>query len=146
MTKEETIKIMAMLGAFYSGGKNDPKAQANAWHLILGKYNYEDAEAAVLRFAENDSRDYATFPAVGKIVAEIRKEASRKDDIVKEVMLSISYGKSYDIMSDAAKRLIDLRTYNEWLHMDAVRFQMEADHYAGLLRGRQQMLLEGGTP
>ena len=51
MTKEECVKIMAMLGAFYSGGKNDPKIQAAAWYKILYKYDFETADKAVLKQA-----------------------------------------------------------------------------------------------
>lgn len=144
MTKEETVKIMAMLGAFYSGGKNDPKIQANAWHLILEKYDYDDAAAAVLKFAENDTRDYATFPAVGRIVAEIRKEAMRKKDLVKEVIHSISYGKAYSDMSDDAKLLINEETYHKWSLINAMDFAANSDRYAEILRRRQTMLLESG--
>ena len=54
--------------------------QVNAWHMILQKYDFDDAKEAVLNFAEHDTREYATFPAVGLIVNEIRKvQKSRKD-------------------------------------------------------------------
>lgn len=142
MTKEETVKIMAMLGAFYSGGKNDPRIQARAWHLILGKYPYHIAEQAVLHFAENDTREYATFPTVGKIVAEIRAEQMKIDKPVKEIVRNISYGRDYAQLTGDAKALINEETYGEWLSIDAEEFANKSDLLADLLKGNQRMMLE----
>ncbi len=144
MTKEETIKIMTMLGAFYSGGKNNPRQQAIAWHMILGKYNYEDAQNAVLRFAENDTRDYATFPAVGKIVNEIRKEATRREGLIREITTAVQYGRSYDQLSANAKALMPEDSYGKWLAVDPVEFSQKADKFADFLRNRQLQLEANG--
>lgn len=144
MTKEQTIKVLAMLNGFYAGGKNDPNQQAFAWHLVLGKYDFNDAMAAVIRFAENDNRDYATFPAVGRIVAEIRKEHTARATAVQEVIRSISYGKPYEHMTDRAKALITQETYTEWSRVDAVEFAQDSEKYAAVLRATQNNLLEGG--
>lgn len=142
MTKEETVKIMAMLGAFYSGGKNDPKMQATAWHLVLGKYDYRIAQQAVLHFAENDTREYATFPTVGTIVAEIRKEGVREYKPISEVLYGVSYGKGYDQLSDDAKRLISKDMYDEWMKIDAEVFSENMGKFNEVLRTAQQRLLE----
>lgn len=142
MTKTECIKIMAMLGAFYSGGKNDPKMQAEAWYLILGKYPYRIAEQAVLHFAENDTREYATFPTVGKIVEEIRAEQKRIDKPIGEIIRNISYGRDYVQLSKEAKALIDEEVYGEWLKMNAEDFANKSDILADLLKGNRQMMLE----
>jgi hypothetical protein len=143
MTKDETIKVLALLNAFYAGGKGDPKQQAVAWHLVLGKYEYADAVAAVIRFAENDTRDYATFPAVGKIVEEIRAESIRKRQQITEVIRSVSYGKDYADMSNEAKALVPRPTYETWLKMDAEIFASKTDVYADILRRSQKRLLTG---
>lgn len=142
MNKTETIKIMAMLGAFYSGGKNDPKLQAEAWYLILGKYPYRVAEQAVLHFAENDTREYATFPTVGTIVAEIKAEQARIDRPIKEIVRSISYGRDYAQLTDYARAIINEESYNEWLKMNAEEFARKSDAIASVLKGNQQMMLE----
>lgn len=142
MTETECIKIMAMLGAFYSGGKNDPKMQAKAWYLILGKYPYRIAEQAVLHFAENDTREYATFPTVGKIVEEIRAEQKRIDKPIGEIIRNISYGRDYVQLSREAKALIGEEVYGEWLNMNAEDFANKSDILADLLKGNQQMMLE----
>lgn len=138
MTKEETIKIMAMLGAFYSGGKNDPRSQAVAWHMILAKYDYRTAEAAVLHFAENDKRDYATFPTVGAIVAEIKAEMTRRYKPVREIIRSVSYGDPYKSLSAEAKQLIDITQYREWLRIDAMEFAERSEEFAHYLEDKAQ--------
>lgn len=140
MTKQETIKIMAMLSAFYAGGKNDPEQQATAWHLVLQNYSYESASKAILRFAENDVRDYATFPAVGKIVAEIRKVEAELEAPVKEIIYRIQTGLDYYGLSANAQMLISEPQYNEWSRVDAETFNHKAEEYAEVLRRR----LNGG--
>ena len=142
MTKQETIGIMAMLGAFYSGSKNDPKLQAEAWHLILGKYPYHVAEQAVLHFAENDTREYATFPTVGKIVAEIKAEQLRMNQPIQEIIRSISYGREYTQLTENAKALVSEELYNDWLGMNAEDFAYKSNTLANLLKGNQKMMLE----
>lgn len=142
MTKQETIRIMAMLGAFYSGSKNDPKLQAEAWHLILGKYPYRVAEQAVLHFAENDTREYATFPTVGKIVTEIKAEQLRMNQPIQEVIRSISYGREYTQLTENAKALVSEELYNDWLGMNAEDFAYKSNSLANLLKGNQKMMLE----
>lgn len=140
MTKEECVKILAMLGAFYGGGKTDPKAQVNAWYTILQKYPYKAAERAVINFAENDVRDYATFPAVGKIVKAIRNEMTKNDAPIREIVKAISYGRDYDYISADAKRLISESMYNEWLSIDAEEFARRCKSLSEHLRGEQLRL------
>lgn len=142
MTKEETVKIMSMLGAFYSGSKNNAKMQAAAWHMILEKYDFEIAQKAVLTFAENDTRDYATFPAVGVIVREIRNQQQLEAKPIKEVIRSISYGKGYEDISDDAKRIISKEVYNKWLKIDAEEFAAKSEFFAKMLSTGHTLMLE----
>ena len=142
MTKEETVKIMTMLGAFYSGSKNNAKMQAAAWHMILEKYDFEIAQKAVLNFAENDTREYATFPAVGVIVREIRNQQYLEAKPIKEVIRAISYGKEYEDISDDAKRIISEEVYNRWLKVDAEEFAAKSDFYAKMLSTGHTLMLE----
>lgn len=74
MKKAETLKLLAMLSAFYGQGKADPDQMVSSWHLILKDYSYEEAENAIIAFAKTDCREYATFPAPGIIVREIEKQ------------------------------------------------------------------------
>ena len=142
MTKEETVKIMTMLGAFYSGSKNNAKMQAASWHMILEKYDFEIAQKAVLTFAENDTREYATFPAVGVIVREIRNQQQLEAKPIKEVIRSISYGKGYEDISDDAKRIISKEVYNKWLKIDAEEFAAKSEFFAKMLSTGHTLMLE----
>lgn len=142
MTEKETVMIMAMLGAFYSGGKNDPKMQAAAWHKILNKYDYSAAEKAVLHFAENDTRDYATFPAVGKIVEAIRMQQQRESSSIKGVIRGISYGREYGDLSDESKAIISESKYNEWLKIDAEEFAGKVNYFADQLSTGHMLMIE----
>ena len=144
MTKEETIKIMTMLGAFYSGGKNDPKQQAIAWHIVLSEFSYDDAQKGVINFAKNDTRDYATFPTVGKIVAEIRAVANEREKLIREITTAVQYGRSYDQLSAGAKGLIPEESYGKWLAVDPMEFAQKANKFADFLRNRQ-LQLEAGS-
>ena len=145
MNKQETIQIMAMLGAFYSGGKNDPRMQAEAWYLILQKYDYDTAKVAVLKFAENDTRDYATFPAVGKIVEAIKAEEKARIQPILEIKMSISHGKDYDSLTTKNKSIIDRKMYDEWLAVDAGEFEQRASEFMGLLKNNYNRRLIAGV-
>lgn len=140
MTKNETLMILAMLNAFYAGGKNDPQVQVNAWHMILQKYDFDDAKEAVLNFAEHDTREYATFPAVGLIVNEIRKVQKSRKDVIAEIMVGVSYGRAYDMLSNKAHMLISERLYTEWLNMKADDFQVKSGTLKQVLQQRQKQL------
>ena len=142
MTKQETIKIMAILSGFYGGGKANPEVMAEGWYLILEPYSYEVAYKAVLNYARNDTREYAQFPTVGNIVKCIEDELRREQAPIKEVVRAISYGWSYDQLSEAAKRNITREHYDDWLNMDAEEFANKANVLAGTLRAKQQKKLE----
>lgn len=140
MTKTETITILSMLSSFYSGGKNDPKLQADAWHLILYKYDFVTAQKAVLNFAENDTRDYATFPAVGVIVKEIKCQQKIEERPYREITRAIQYGKNYDELSIEAKNIISEANYGEWLKVDPEEFANKAHIYTEMLKTQKPML------
>ena len=145
MTKEETIKIMATLGAFYSGGKNDPKAQANAWHLILKDYRYDMAMQAVMRFAKNDFREYATFPTVGNIVKEIEAINNEIMKPIKAIILGLNYGTPYNTLIAEAQKIISEDRYNNYLKLEPAEELPKA--LPALKAGLMQMqgLLEAGN-
>lgn len=144
MTKQETVLILSMLGSFYSGGKNDPKMQADAWYLILQKYDFDTAKVAVLNFAENDIRDYATFPAVGKIVQAIREEEKKRMKPLYDIKMAISHGRKYDDMEPYCKSLISRSMYDEWLKMDAEKFEHETPKFIEILKGENSKRMISG--
>lgn len=140
MTKEETIRIMAMLGAFYGAGKSNPEVMAEGWYLILGSYDYDVAAKAVLTYAKNDTRDYGTFPTVGNIVRCIEDEMAKEQAPVNEVVRAVSYGWGYEQLSKEAKELITPLRYDEWLKMDAEKFANKAGEMADTLKSKRKAL------
>lgn len=142
MTKSETIQIMAMLGAFYGAGKANPEIMAEGWYMILEPYDFQIAQKAVLSFAKGDTRDYATFPAVGKIVQAIENEMRKEQAPIKEVVRAISYGWGYEQLSADAKRIISDEKYKTWLKMDAEEFSNKAMVMAETLKSEQKRLLK----
>ena len=142
MIEQETIKIVAYLGAFYGAGKTNPEVMAVAWHQILKDYDFNVAEKAVFNFAKNDTRDYATFPAVGKIVQAIEDEMRKEQAPVKEVVRAISYGWDYDQLSADAKAIISHEKYKAWKKMDAEEFSNKANVMAEALKSEQKRLLK----
>lgn len=142
MTKSETIQLMAMLGAFYGAGKANPEIMAEGWYMILEPYDFEIAQKAVLNYARNDVREYASFPTVGNIVRCIEEEMRKEQAPVKEVVRAISYGWGYDQLSKEAKSLIGEERYKTWLKMDAEEFANKAMVMAETLKSERKRLQE----
>ena len=140
MIEQETVKIVAYLGAFYGAGKTNPEVMAVAWHQILKDYDFNIAERAVFNFAKNDTRDYATFPAVGKIVQAIEEEMRKDNAPIKEVVKAVSYGWGYNQLSADAKQIISEDRYDSWLKMDAEEFSNKAGIMAETLRSERKRL------
>jgi hypothetical protein len=143
MTKAEAIQVMAILAGLYGQGKGNPEVMAESWYLILEPYDFQTARKAVLNFAKNDTREYGTFPTVGNIVKEIEAEMAKEQAPIKEVVRAISYGWSYDQLSDKAKANITKAHYEDWLNMDAEEFALNAGKLASSLKRNQKMLTEG---
>lgn len=140
MTKQETIQIMAMLGAFYGAGKSNPEIMADGWHIILEPYDFDMARKAVLNYAKNDVRDYASFPTVGNIVKCINDEIAKDEAPVKEIVRAISYGWGYEQLSKDAQGIITPLRYDEMLKMDAEEFANKAGKIATSLKERYKKL------
>ena len=140
MTKKETIRIMAMLGAFYGAGKSNPEAMAEGWHIILEPFEFRHAYNAVLEYAKNDTREYASFPTVGNIVKCIKDEMRKDEAPIKEIVKAISYGRDYAQLSQNAKNNISEERYNSWLRMDAEEFTNKANIMAETLRSERKRL------
>lgn len=140
MTKSETIQLMAMLGAFYGAGKANPEIMAEGWFMILEPYDFSIAQKAVLNYAKNDVREYASFPTVGNIVRCIEEEMRKEQAPVKEVVRAISYGWGYDQLSKEAQGLIGEERYKTWLKMDAEEFANKAMVMAETLKSERKRL------
>jgi hypothetical protein len=131
---------MAMLGAFYGAGKSNPEVMAEGWYIILEPYDYDVAFRAVLKYAQEDTREYASFPTVGNIVKCIREVMAEDESPVKDIVRAVSYGWQYDQLSDKAKLLIDEKQYKKWLNMDAEEFSNKAGTLARSLKKSQKLL------
>jgi len=140
MTKSETIQIMALLGAFYGAGKSNPEIMAEGWYLVLEPYDYEIACRAVLNYAKNDAREYASFPTVGNIVKAIESAMAKEEAPVKEVIRAVSYGWDYDQLSKDAREIVTPLRYDELLKMDAEKFSNDAGKIATTLKTKRQAL------
>lgn len=140
MSKAETIQLMAMLGAFYGAGKANPEIMAEGWFMILEPYDFKIAQKAVLNYAKNDVREYASFPTVGNIVRCIEEEMRKEQAPVKEIVRAISYGWGYDQLSKDAKMLISDERYKTWLKMDAEEFSNKAHIMSETLKSEQKRL------
>ena len=143
MSKAETIQLMAILGAFYGAGKANPEIMAEGWFMILEPYDFQIAQKAVLNYARNDVREYASFPTVGNIVRCIEEEMRKEQAPVKEVVRAISYGWGYEQLSEEAKKNITEEHYNDWLKMNAEEFANKANVLADTLKAQRIKRLNG---
>lgn len=126
MTKEETLQILAMLSAYYGEGKSDVKTMVKAWHLIIGEFDYIIAERAIVEFAKNDTRDYASFPTPGAIVKAIKKQKG----IYSLIFNTIYHNGSYRELPEVAQRIISEDGFE----------QMKAKDKTQLLNEREKII------
>ena len=131
MTKRETLIILAMLSAYYGEGKSDPSEMAAAWYVILKDYDFPTAQVAVVNFAKNDTRDYASFPAPGKIVEAIEKEVAKRRGVYNAALR----GDSWDELGIEYKAITTPFYYNQLLLLGEDG-----------LRERRQAIIENLTP
>ena len=113
MNKNETLKILAMLSAYYGQGKSDAKQMASAWYLILKDYPYQDAEQAVIEFARNDVRDYATFPAPGALINQIEETRKKERSMKCAAWINILNTDEYDQLIEEAKDWFSREQFTE---------------------------------
>ena len=126
MTKEGTAQILAMLSAYYGEGKSDVKTMVKAWHLIIGEFDYLIAERAIVEFAKNDTRDYASFPTPGAIVKAIKKQKG----IYNLIFNTIYHNGSYRELPEVAQRIISEDGFE----------QMKAKDKTQLLNEREKII------
>ena len=140
MSKSEAIQIMAILAGLYGQGKGNPEIMAESWFMILEPYDFGITQKAVLNYARNDTREYASFPTVGNIVKCIEEEMRKEQAPVKEVVRAISYGWGYDQLSGDAKNIIGKERYDSWLKMDAEEFSNKAHIISETLKSERKRL------
>ena len=136
MTKEETLKIMSMLSAYYGQPKVPAGQMANAWHIVLQHYDYRIAEKAVVEFAINDCRDYAVFPTIGKFREAIERTKRMPYRIIGKIRQGINYS-DLDIIEKTA---ISETAYKKAQEMDDVTLVENVEKIAGYVS--EHMLIE----
>lgn len=137
MKESETVKIMAMLSAFYGQGKSDTEIMSRAWHLILKDYDFHEAERAVIEYAKNDIREYASFPTPGSIVAKIEgyREERRRERM--RIWRGMYDRKEYDSLPNELKRLCPQDVYERGLKLDYETLLEKQSDVIGYLTRKQ---------
>ena len=113
MKKAETLKLLAMLSAFYGQGKADPEQMVSSWHMILKDYSYEEAENAIIAFAKMDCREYATFPAPGVLINQIEETRKKEHSIKCAAWINILNTDEYDQLIEEAKDWFSREQFTE---------------------------------
>lgn len=114
MTRDETKKILMLMGAVYPNFKPDNlTATVDAWYLMLSDFEYADIENALRIYVRIADEQFA--PSVNKLIAMIRKpqELSQMDFptvwryIRKAISRSLYYSEEeFDKLPDEAKALV----------------------------------------
>lgn len=139
MNKNETVKILAMISAYYGQGKADPQQMVNAWYVILKDYDYGVAEKAVIEFAKTDSRDYATFPSVGQIVRAIEKQKNYANLIYNTLWA----GGDYDSLPVGAQNLLSKAVFDEYKGKGLTEIENSSKAIKNaILQNQQKKLIE----
>jgi hypothetical protein len=169
MTRDETKKIIMLMGAVYPNFKpDDPKAMVDAWHLMLSDFEYADIENALRIYVRTSDEQFA--PSVNKLIAMIRKpqELSQMDFptvwryIRKAISRSLYYSEEeFDKLPDEAKALVGAPgQLREWAQLasetiDSVTRSKVETQYGAYQRRRAEVgampqeireLIERSTP
>lgn len=140
MTKEEMIKIMSMLSAFYGEGKSNVEFMAPGWYELVGHFEYEAVKQAVLNYAKNDTREYASFPAPGHII----KLAKEEMQIYENVYNSIASGSYYELIDPRGQKLISKEEYDKLKMLPKDELALKKDRIIESLKPAENQKLIGG--
>ena len=125
MKKAETIRILKMLDCYYRDTRKiDPEEMADAWHYIIGGYDYEEVRRAVVEFVKTDRREYPTFPVPSQIISGMETLEEREHRIINRIRFALTYGKDYGGIDEDAQRYISKANYtriaDSWTYMEMV--------------------------
>lgn len=141
MTKTETIKIMAMLSAYYGQGKSNAEIMANAWHLLLKDYPYNVVEQAVLTFARTDRRDYASFPAPALIIKVIEETQAERKALVSRTFNAMLNGRPYDDLTAEQRDMCHRELYEQGLKTDYEELIATQDAWKDAIRNKRKAII-----
>lgn len=140
MNKTETIKIMAMLSAYYGQGNANAEIMANAWHLLLCEYPYQVVEQAVMTFAKNDRRDYATFPPPGAIIKVIEDAQADRKVLANKVFNNLYNGVPYKELPPSQQEVCPEDVYQRGLDLDTEALLEKQEDFKSMIRTAQRRL------
>lgn len=141
MTVDETIKVLSKLSAFYGEPKSDAREMAMGWHIVLKDYDFAYVDMAVIQFAMNDTRDYATFPTVGKFIQSIEHVKSTPYRLIGKARKKIPY----DSLETLEKRIIGRKAYDRMLDMDDVKLVEQVPTIVSYIQDKQLLTETKGS-
>ena len=143
MEINDTGKIMEVLSAFYGQGKSDTNKMLIAWHEILKDYPYSLVYQAVMTYAKNDRREYASFPAPGAIIEVIEKAEAEQHKLANRIFYALREGKPFGDLPEEQQRICDQGVYERGLQMDEEELLARADDFKRMIRKTQKRLTGG---
>ena len=139
MTKEEVGKVLALLAAYYGQGRTfDVRQMVEGWYYIIGEYDYPTAKRAIIEYARNDTRDYASFPTAGSI----RKAIENERTVPNRIFAKIRANTPYERLSRKEKNYITETAYNKALQMREEQLLDNHKTIIEYMRGNERRLLQ----
>ena len=145
MTKKETVRILGMLDCYYRDNRKiDPEEMADAWHYIIGAYEFEDVRRAVVEFVKTDRREYPTFPVPSQIIGGMETIEERERRMINKIRFALTYGKDYAGLDEDLRRYLSKKNY-EWITDSWAYVEMvdKARELADLIRKLHREELDG---
>lgn len=138
MTREETIKILAILQVTYpisfaKIGRDEKKQMVALWHDMFSDYSYQEVDSAVRAYIATNEGNYA--PSVGKIRSMIVKltkpetglmTAQEASTLLLRAVSDSTYHsvKQFNRLPEIIQRVVrDPMTLKEWAQIDPETFQ-----------------------
>lgn len=123
MTREECKQLIMICEATYPNFRaSNPAETLNAWHMILGEYDYQTMLMALKMYIHTSGSAFA--PSVSELIAMTRKPqeltAVQEVDVWREVRPAISNGiygaeTEFEKLSPMAKKMVgDPQQLREW--------------------------------
>lgn len=139
MTKEEVGKVLALLTAYYGQGRTfDVRQMVEGWYYVIGEYDYNTAKRAVVEFARNDTRDYASFPTAGSV----RKAIENECNVPNKIFAKIRANTPYERLTQKERRYISEKAYEKALKLREEQLLDSHKTIIEYMRGNERNLLQ----
>lgn len=140
MEISETGKIMEVLSAFYGQGKSDVEKMLLAWNEILKDYKYNVVYQAVMTFARNDKREYASFPAPGAIIKVIEDAQADRKVLANKVFNNLYNGVPYKELPPSQQEVCPEDVYQRGLELAPESLLEKQEDFKDMIRTAQRRL------